>query len=372
MAASYSVRLFSDIDSIAPLWRELSERGAAASFAFQDIRWLRLWYRHLAADGTARPAIAVVMDGPAVAGELDAARVAMVLPLVRRRKFLLPIVEFADRGITDYNIALAGPMVPKSKAAAEGAFAALSRALRPYVSLRLRKMPAAPGGVPHPFASLDDAQASRLAAHNITLPASTVGYLESFGKKKRTEIQRVRRNFEALGDLRVGVAETLSERQEVFALIRAAQRRRVPEKGDRYFLEDDGYRQFYESLVAEPDMADFATVTGVWLDGRPIAGLLGVRRGDRYIALRIGQSDEPEVMRLGAGKLLLVETATWAIGAGLRVFDLSLGGNALKAWFHPEPFPLFEVERLLNGLVRRRQCRQHPADAIVGDAVQRT
>ncbi|MEO6013977.1 MAG: GNAT family N-acetyltransferase [Devosia sp.] len=372
MPTSYSARLFTDIESIAPLWRELSERGAASNFAFQDIRWLRLWYRHLAANGNGRAVIAVIVEGSDRAGEIDPARVVMVLPLIRRYKFFLPIVEFADRGITDYNIALLGPMSPKSKDAAEMAFAALARALRPYVTLRLRKMPAALDGTPHPFGCLDDAQQSDLAAHNITLPSSSVGYLESFGKKKRSEIQRARRAFEASGNLRFGAAETLAERREVFSLIRAGQRRRVPEKGDRYFLEDEGYRQFYEDLVEDPTFADLATVTALWLDGRPIAGLLGVRRGNRYIALRIGQSDDPEVTRLGAGKLLLVETAKLAIDAGLRVFDLSLGGNALKAWFHPEPFPLIEVERLFNGLVRSRRRRNEVVEPIARGAEQGT
>lgn len=366
---TYSVRLTSDIASVAPLWRTLSERGPAANFAFQDIRWLTLWYRHLAAAGKAQPLVAIILHGPDAGGEIDPARVAMMLPLVRRTKFLLPIVEFADRGVTDYNIALPGPMVPKSKAAAELAFDALARAARPYVSLRLRKMPLHLSDVPHPFGLLDDAQPSALGAHNITLPTSSAGYIESFGKKKRTEIQRVRRSFEALGALRVGLAETPAERRQIFDLILSAQRRRVPEKGARYFLEDDGYRQFYQSLVDDPALTAFAMITGVWLDGRPIAGLLGLRRGNRYIALRIGQSDDAEVTRLGAGKLLIVETARWAIDAGLRIFDFSLGGNALKAWFHPEPFPLIEVERLFNGLVHKRQ-RHAPAASTATPAAR--
>lgn len=368
MSAPYSVRLFADVDSVARLWCDLSERGAASNFAFQDIRWLRLWYRHLAADGRARPIIAVVVEGPEAAGEIDPARVALVLPLVRRYKFGLPIVEFTDRGVTDYNIALPGPGVPTSKDAAERAFDALARALRPYVSLRLRKMPAALDGLPHPFACLDDAQMSRLAAHNVRLPVSEAAYLASLGKKKRSEMQRVRRSFEALGNLRIGIAQTLDERRDVFALIRAAQRRRVPDKGDRYFLEDEGYRQFYQSLVEDPTFDAFTTVTGVWLEDRPIAGLLGIRRGNRYIALRIGQADDPEVTRLGAGKLLLVETVKWAIEAGLGVFDLSLGSNSLKAWFHPDPFPLIEVERLFNGMVRRRRRPGTGVDPIMGEA----
>jgi CelD/BcsL family acetyltransferase involved in cellulose biosynthesis len=370
----YSVRLTGDIASVAPLWRALSERGAAANFAFQDVRWLTLWYRHLAAEGRAQPLIAILLQGRDDGGEVDPARVAMMLPLVRRTKFLLPIVEFSDRGVTDYNIALPGPTAPRTRAAAELAFDALAKAVRPYVSLRLRKMPASLGDMPHPFALLHDAQPSALGAHNIALPTTSVGYIESFGKKKRTEIQRVRRSFEALGKVRVGLAETLAERQQVFGLILAAQRRRVPEKGDRYFLEDDGYRQFYQSLVDDPTFAEFATITGVWLDGCPIAGLLGLRRGNRYIALRIGQSDDAEVTRLGAGKLLIVETARWAIDAGLRIFDFSLGGNALKAWFHPEPFPLIEVERMFNGLVRKRRplATASPAVAVADSTSEDT
>lgn len=349
---AYSVRLIDDVSEVAPLWCGLSGVGASANFAFQDIRWLTHWYRQFEGKN-ARPLIAVVVEGADAARDIDPSRVAFVLPLVRRVKFLLPIVEFADRGVTDYNFALSGPRVPQSKAATELAFETLTKALRPYVALRLRKMPVAVAGVAHPFGLLDDARSSPLVGHSLTLPRTAEELVDGFGKKKRTEVQRLRRYFETLGPVRIGVAETLAERQAVFDLIRTWQRRRVPAKGDRYFLEDEGYRQFYQALIDDPALSDLAVVTGIWLNGRPIAGLLGLRRGDRYIALRIGQAEAAEITRLGTGKLLIVETAKWAIGAGLRIFDFSLGENSLKDWFHPDAFPLFEVERLFNGLVRR-------------------
>jgi CelD/BcsL family acetyltransferase involved in cellulose biosynthesis len=350
---SYSVRLIGDIAEVAPLWCDLSGNGDAANFAFQDIRWLKQWYRQFATRRDARAQIAVVLAGADRGGKIDASQVAWMLPLVRRRKFLLPIVEFADRGVTDYNIALPGPRAPHNKVQAQLAFEALAKALRPYAALRLRKMPVALDQAAQPLGLLDDARASLLVGHMMALPATAQAFIDGLGKKKRTEVQRLRRHLEQLGAVRAGMASTAAERQAVFDLILAWQRRRVPLRGDRYFLEDDGYRQFYQSLIDDPTVSDLAIVTGIWLNERPIAGLLGVRRGNRYIALRIGQADDAAVVGVGTGKLLIAETARCAIEMGLEVFDFSLGDNSLKQWFHPQAFPLFEIEWLFNGLVRR-------------------
>ena len=350
-APAYGVRLFDDFSQVESLWACLTPGGGGANMAFQSSRWLSLWYRSFCADRGVRPVIAVIVDGPASDSEIDPSTVAMVLPLVRRKRYFLPLVEFADRGVSDYNQVLLGPRSPVDRASMHAVFKALTRALRPYALLRLRKMPARIEGADNPFGLLSDARAERLQAHYLRLSESGGDFLRALSKKKRSEIQRIGRALEQIGPTSFSMASDPGERRAVFEVIQRAQRQRVPEKGDRYFLEEDGYRQFYRALVDEPEFAEMVTVSGIWVDGTPVAGLLGLRYGNRYICLRIGQSDDAEIVRLGLGKVLIAETAQWAIGQGLEIFDFSLGGNALKAWFHPSPFALIEVTSLLNGLV---------------------
>ena len=300
------------------------------------------------------PLIAVVTEGPEGPEGPEAANVdnvAMVLPLIRRTRYLLPLVEFADRGVTDYNLPIAGPRAPQTAPDMEILMSALKKALRPFVLLRLADMPRELKGQLNPLARLEASGISKLTAHNLPLPADSTGFLRSFGKKKRTEIERVGRALDALGENHFAAVTTGRERGQVLALIQQAQRTRVPRKGYRYVLEEPGYRQFYETLVFDPSTAAVTVVSAIWLAHRPVAGLLGVRYDDRFIALRIGVSDEPEIMRLGLGKVLLMRTAEWAIDHKLSVFDFSIGSTPLKDWFHPEPFELIEFKSTFNGLL---------------------
>lgn len=341
----YEAHLFRDFSEVAPLLMQLAERQDAL-LPFQDMRWLSLWYEHFTRAGV-KPLV-VVVTGRGQKPVLD--NVAMALPLVRRKKYLLPVVEFADRSVTDYNMPLEGPCCPTNPAEMHELVSVLRRAVRPYALFRLSKMPCEVKGRLNPFAMLEDAQPSGLEAHYVTLPGKGSDLLRALPKKKRVEIGRVSRILDTIGANRFGVAETVEEREAVFALIREAQRARVPDKNERYFLEDPGYREFYDALVLDPAYAGLSVVSAIWLDGRPVAGVLGVRRGDRYVALRIGVENSPEIMRLGLGKVLLFRTAEWATDQGLGVFDLSLGGNALKAWFHPDPFALIQYSSLFNGV----------------------
>ncbi|MGE0231112.1 MAG: GNAT family N-acetyltransferase [Flavobacteriaceae bacterium] len=350
-APEYQVRLLDDFASAEPLWTALSPAGGGANIAFQDRRWLSLWYRSFCADGRLRPVIAVVTAGAPDDARIDPATVAMVLPLVRRTRYFLPVVEFADRGVSDYNLPLLGPRCPADPAMMDMAFLALKRALRPYALLRLRKMPAHVDGRCNPFGLLADTRPESLQAHNLRLSEGEGPFLQRLGKKKRSEIQRIGRALSQMGPTSFSVAAGAEERNAVFDVIRRAQRQRVPQKGDRYFLEDEGYREFYQSLVDDPEFAGMVTISGIWVGGAPVAGLLGLRHGNRYIGLRIGQSDDAEITRLGLGKVLLAETAQWAIDQGLEIFDFSLGGNALKTWFHPSPFALIAMTSYLNGIV---------------------
>jgi CelD/BcsL family acetyltransferase involved in cellulose biosynthesis len=61
--------------------------ASSAATAFQHPIWLALLYEKIVGHGAATPLIIVVRAG---------GRLAMVLPLVRRRYTLLKVVEFAE------------------------------------------------------------------------------------------------------------------------------------------------------------------------------------------------------------------------------------------------------------------------------------
>ncbi len=355
-ARRYGVRIHADPSAVRDLYETLDGRSES-DIAFQDFRWVSLWYRSFCRSGGMRPALAVVVDETMPESAPAAERVAMIVPLVRRRRFLLPAVEFADRGVTDYNAVLHGPCMPTTPEAMRAAFDALTRSVQPFALLRMRKMPAVLGGEPNPFAMLAAAAPSEFVGWQLPLPDTEEALLDRLGRKKRKDLARLGRRLDALGDNRFAIAASPAERAQVFELIRRSQQARLRLKGGRSVLADAGYAEFYDGLVNGPEMASMTVMSALWVGSSPVAGVLGVRRGGRYIALPIGVSEDPEILRLGLGKVLLTETAKWAVREGLRVFDLSIGCNELKTWFHPEPSPLLEVSAVANGLLPRARRR---------------
>ena len=125
--------------------------SAALRTPFQTRAWLATWYRAFCDGADHRPLIALVHDTDVDARTPAVERLVLVLPLVRRRRHGLPLVEYADRGITDYNLPILGP---KGDTDAAAALDAVARAVRPYARLSLRKMPLSVSGTPNLLASV--------------------------------------------------------------------------------------------------------------------------------------------------------------------------------------------------------------------------
>ncbi len=322
-----------------------------ANIGFTDPRWLSLWYESFTRHTEIEALIAVVNDAgvPASADDLD--RVAMAIPLIRRKKYGLPVIEFADRGVTDYNLPVVGPRLPVERADRDAAFQALLNSLRPFAALRLHKMPLDVDGRPNPLGRAVRASISDLGGHTLDVEGSPQAFEDRLSRKKRKELRREWRNLEALGGFDFALANEPGERETVFDMIKASQRMRVPAKGHPYILEDPGYGEFYDRLVLDGAFAGFSMLFALWLDGAPVAGLLAVQRGDRLTCLRIGQTDDAALRRFGPGRQLVYRTGLWAAQQGLKTFDLSLGQSDLKAWFGCETLPLVDADMLLGGVM---------------------
>src|SRR6201996_6587038 len=102
-AARYRIELFDDWKQATARWND-----ARATTPFQDFRWLGAWY---GAFTEVEPVIAVITDARTL-------EQVVLLPLVRRPRRGLSIIEFADLDLTDYNAPLLGPAAPRDAAAA--------------------------------------------------------------------------------------------------------------------------------------------------------------------------------------------------------------------------------------------------------------
>src|ERR1700761_8785845 len=113
-AARYRVELFDDWKQAAARWNEVR-----AVTPFQDFRWLGAWY---GAFTEVEPVVAVITDTRTL-------EQAALLPLVRRSRRGLSIIEFADLDLTDYNAPLLGPAAPRDASGAQAMWQELLAAL---------------------------------------------------------------------------------------------------------------------------------------------------------------------------------------------------------------------------------------------------
>ena len=245
----FEIRFTIRFEEVAALCEELARTDQRNRLPFQDVRWLSRWYAAFAGAGLARPLIAIVCRAGA-GSVLRPEDVAMLLPLVRRRRYGLPIVDFADLGVTDYNLPLFGPACPQKDDEIAAIYRLLARALSPFAAFRLGKMPVLTSDGPNPLSRLPGAAPCALISYQIDLPALREDFLRvTLSKKKRAELRRITNGLEALGSVRFALARDEAARRRIFEVILRSQRRRIPAKGERYRLEDDGYRQFYEMLA---------------------------------------------------------------------------------------------------------------------------
>ena len=90
---------------ILPDWRSAARLAAAAGLRaptpFQSERWLGAWHATLGEGGEVSPLPVAVRE--AATGEP-----LLLLPLVLRHADRRRVVEFADRGVTDYNAPSSG------------------------------------------------------------------------------------------------------------------------------------------------------------------------------------------------------------------------------------------------------------------------
>src|SRR5262249_5036567 len=173
-AAQYRVQLFDDWEQAVARWTE-----GGATTPFQDFRWLGAWY---GAFSEVEPIVAVITD----ARTLE--QVAL-LPLVRRTRRGLRIIEFADLDLTDYNAPLLGPAAPRDTVDAQAMWQDLLAALKDMPGgadlIRLRKLPRDLDGRPNPLALLEGTGRSAVNGNLVTIGDDFDAWRHSLGRNAR-------------------------------------------------------------------------------------------------------------------------------------------------------------------------------------------
>jgi CelD/BcsL family acetyltransferase involved in cellulose biosynthesis len=335
-AARYRVELFDDWKQAIARWTE-----TRAATPFQDFRWLGAWY---GAFTEVEPVVAVITD----ARTLE--QVAL-LPLVRRTRRGVRIVEFADLDLTDYNAPMLGPAAPRDAAGARALWRDLTAALKGLQGgadiVRLRKLPRGLDGRANPLTLLDATFPSAVNGNLVTIGEDFEAWRHSLGRNARKGLLKAWRVFtrEPLAAFEIVTDPEAASR--VMAAMEVQQGARMQALGLSYSLNDQAHAAFYRDLVAANLRTGYAVLTALTVGEEVVATLLGIRIGARYVMVRF--SNAGEKWASCSPGLLVIERTMHALHAdGVRSFDFGTGNYLYKRKFGVTQLPLLNITKALN------------------------
>jgi CelD/BcsL family acetyltransferase involved in cellulose biosynthesis len=327
-------------------WKQASARsgGVRALTPFQDRRWLAAWYQAFAGFHDIEPLIAIVSDAR------TSEQVAL-LPLVRRTRRGIRIVEFADHELTDYNAPLLCASALRDPEAARqmwhGLLAALKRLPGGADLVRLRKMPFELDGGPNPLAMLPDAKASILNSNVVTTGDDYDAYRNSLERNVRKGLNRSWRTFIGHPDAEFRIVTGQDEAMRVLSAMEVQQDARMRYLGLKFMLNDETYAAFYRGLVNDNLGNGYTVLTALMVGEEVVATLLGVRNGSSYVMVRSSNAGE-RWSKCSPGRLIIERTMAALHQDGVRHFDFSIGNYAYKRRFGVVPVALAEITAALS------------------------
>lgn len=325
--AGERVAIEPDFDFGSDEFAGLFEQSSAS--AFQHPLWLAAFYRRLAPARNAEPAI--------VAGRDADGQLQFVLPLIRRRKSGVWLLESNDLGVSDY----AAPVVRADFAPTDSTRAAIAAALPAHDIIRIRPVRAEHVDPWRSLLALDARQLD-FSAHATDLPAN---YSEWRARALEPSFSRYldkkKKRFFKLDGARL---QLLSDPSRIAAAVDSIQADRKGRfTGDP--IQEDFVRHFYADVATTGATAGLARTYALMLGDEAIGHVFGLTHAGRFHYLLIG-CDYERHGRHSPGLILYDTMIEDWIAAGGNVFDFTIGDEAFKKDFATVPTPMFELVRI--------------------------
>ena len=261
------------------------------------------------------------------------------------------IVEPADLDLTDYNVPLLGPAAPRDAKAAREMWKEFRAALRRLPGgadlIRLRKMPVETGGRPNPLALLDGAGPCALNGNIVTTGEDFNAWRYTLERTVRKELERSWRVFTRDSAAAFRIVTDSDEALRVLATMEAQQGDRMQHLGLNFILNDETYAAFYRNLVARNVGNGYAVLSALTVGDEVVATLLGIRRGARYVMVRISNAGD-RWSNCSPGRLVIERTMAALHKDGIRQFDFSTGNYAYKRRFGVARIALVDFSAALS------------------------
>ncbi|MGA2055052.1 MAG: GNAT family N-acetyltransferase [Bradyrhizobium sp.] len=347
--SKYQIDFSDDWKLAAACWSSEDE-----TTVFQHPLWFGSWY------GTfkeASPLIAIVRDAA------DGRKLALV-PLIRRVRHGVRIVEFADLNVTDYNAPLLRPGVTfdvsEARVLSRALVAALRKAPGGVDLVRLQKMPSGLVSGINPLALLGREGSSSLNGNIIETGDDFEAYRISI---KRLQMPRYWRVFNRHSGATFRTIDSVDEALRIIDVMDAQQNARMQKLGLKFVLNDEVHARFYRDLVRRGSPKGYAIVSALICDEAVVATMLGIRLDDYFAVLRISNAGACWA-HCSPSKLVVERSMAALHEQGVRRFDLSVGNYAFKRRFGAKQFPLTDASIALGWRGIPHVLRDHAAQRL--------
>jgi CelD/BcsL family acetyltransferase involved in cellulose biosynthesis len=317
------VELYTGFDFRAGEYARLFARSNATPF--QHPLWLDRFYAVLAPSRSAEPVVVTAREQRT--GELK-----LVLPLIRRQKSTVTLLETTDLGVSDY----AAPVIELGWRVPADLPEKLHTVLPSHDLMRIRPIRSETLGLWRACLGGDPVELD-FSAHAVGLSAD---YREWRGQTLERGFAKYldRRKKRFLKENGAGL-RLLTGRQEIAHGIETLRRRRAGRfEGDP--IQEEPVAEFYEAVAIEGAPAGLTRIYALTLAGEEIGHIFGISGKGRFHYLLIG-CDYERHGRHSPGLIaydLIIED--W-IAAGGTEFDFTIGDEPFKRDFGTQPTAMF-------------------------------
>lgn len=307
--------------------------ASSRATAFQHPLWLDHLYCRLAPRLNAEPVIITARWS-------HDARLAMVLPLLRRRHGVMRVLEFADLKVSDYAAPVCDEAVFTQLLRDEQACRRIRAALQPHDFLRLQKL--REDALPlDRLLGVSSRTSMTMSAHSVRLygPYET-WRADNIERSYRKELDKKGRQIRRKGEFRFEVTTDADAIRTTFQAMREYRLPRFKDREDPDLLQTPAYFDFYLDLAIEGARTGTTRTYTLAIDGRPISGVWGLADRGHFL-INLGGFDLAGYKNYSIGSLVFDGIAADCIGRGETVMDFTIGDESYKQLFGTEPTGLW-------------------------------
>jgi CelD/BcsL family acetyltransferase involved in cellulose biosynthesis len=337
-------------DFLSDEYRALFENSRAT--AFQHPLWLDRVYRRLAPHLDVEPLVISVRWS-------NNGRLAMILPLIRRRYGVMKVIEFADLKVCDY----AAPVCDDATFALilrdEIVCKQIRMALQPHDFLRIQKLRTDALPLDRLLGSASRSSMD-MNAHSVPLHGPFEKWrADNIERSYRNELDKKARKIRRKGNVRFEVSCDPEAIKANFHAMREYRLPRFQDCEDPDLVQSPIYFDFYVELAIAGANAGLCRTYTLSLDGRPISCVWGLKHRSQFLTV-LGGFDLANYKNYSIGALVFEGIAGDCIEKGETVLDFTIGNESYKRLFGAQPTGMWMISRsgsslgLLVGLVTKQ------------------